>query len=99
MKNLYQIILFLICGMMYSQTQSDIEKIKSETNVAELEALSIKYKAEADRNKERAISLARTNGWSLTIINKDGTQSELMDVTPDGKSPIYFTPENADAAK
>ena len=99
MKNLYKIILFLVCGMMYSQTQNDIEKIKSETNVAELEALSIRYKAEADKNKERAISLARINGWNLTIINKDGTQSELMGVSEDGKSPIYFTPENADAAK
>jgi hypothetical protein len=99
MKNFYQIIFFCICGMMYSQTQNDIETIKSGTNVAELESLSIQYKAEAQKNKERAISLARTNGWSLTIINKDGTQSELMDVTPDGKSPIYFSPENADAAK
>lgn len=99
MKNFYQIIFFCICGMMYSQTQNDIETIRSGTNITELESLSIQYRAEAQKNKERAISLARTNGWSLTFINKDGTQSELMDVSADGKSPIYFTPENADAAK
>ncbi|MFH6950706.1 S8 family serine peptidase [Flavobacterium sp. FlaQc-51] len=99
MKNLYKIIFFCVSGMMYSQTQNDIETIKSGTNVTELESLSVRYKDEAAKNKERAISLARANGWALTFINKDGTQSELMDVSPDGKSPVYFTPENADAAK
>lgn len=99
MKKLYLIILFCGYGITYAQTQNDIEIIKSETAVSELQSLSKQYKAEFDRKKERAISLARTNGWSITIINKDGTLSELVDVTPDEKSPVYFTPENADAAK
>lgn len=99
MKNLYKIALFCVCGMTYSQTQNDIEIIKSNTNLSELESLSVRYKSEADKNKERAISLARANGWSLTFINKDGTQSELVDVSPDGKFPVYFSPENVDAAK
>nr|WP_198999864.1 S8 family serine peptidase [Flavobacterium sp. ASV13] len=99
MKNLYKIIFFCVSGMMYSQTQNDIENIRLGSNVTELESLSVRYKTEAAKNKERAISLARANGWSLSFINKDGTQSELMDVSADGKYPLYFTPENADAAK
>jgi|GEM_PF-4429902 len=99
MKNLYKIIFFCVSGMMYSQTQNDIENIKSGSNITELESLSVRYKTEAVKNKERAISLAKANGWSLSFINKDGTQSELMDVSTDGKYPLYFTPENADAAK
>ncbi|PAM95531.1 hypothetical protein B4N84_09700 [Flavobacterium sp. IR1] len=99
MKNIYKIILFCVSGMMYSQTQNDIETIRSGTNVTELESLSKRYEAEAIAKKQRAISLARTNGWPLKFINKDGTQSELMDVSPDEKSPVYFTPDNVDAAK
>ncbi|OXG04155.1 putative secreted protein (Por secretion system target) [Flavobacterium araucananum] len=99
MKNLYKIALFCVCGIGYSQTQNDIEIIKSNTNLSELESLSVRFKSESDKNKERAVSLARTNGWSITYINKDGTQSELIDVTADGKFPVYFTPENVNAAK
>lgn len=99
MKNVYKIIFFCICGISYAQTQDDIETIRSNSNVSELESLSLKYKAEAERNKELALSLAKTNGWSVTFINKDGTVSELMGVSPDGKSPIYFTPDNVAAAK
>lgn len=99
MKNVYKIIFFCICGISYAQTQDDIETIRSNSNVSELESLSLKYKAEAERNKELALSLAKTNRWSVTFINKDGTVSELMGVSPDGKSPIYFTPDNVAAAK
>lgn len=99
MKNLYKIILFCVCGITYSQTQNDIEVIRSNSNIPELESLSQKFKTEAEQNKQRAITLARSNGWETTFTNKDGTLSELMDVTPDGKSPLYFTPENVAAAK
>lgn len=99
MKNLYKIIVFCVFGITYSQTQNDIEKIRSNTNVAELESLSVRYKTEADKKKERALSLAKTNGWDVTFINRDGTLSELIDVSPDERNPIYFTPENVNAAK
>ncbi|MRX41241.1 S8 family serine peptidase [Flavobacterium sp. LC2016-23] len=99
MKNVYKIIFLCVCGITYSQTQNDIETIRSQSNVSELETLSAQYKSEAAEKKERAIALAKTNGWSVTIINKDGTVSELMDVTPDGKKPVYFTPDNVNAAK
>ncbi|RUT72232.1 T9SS C-terminal target domain-containing protein [Flavobacterium cupreum] len=99
MKKLYKIIFLCVCGITYSQTQNDIETIRSNSNLSELESLSVKYKAEAERNKALALSLAKTNGWSVTFINKDGTVSELMGVSPDGKSPIYFAPDNVAAAK
>ncbi|TCN54713.1 T9SS C-terminal target domain-containing protein [Flavobacterium circumlabens] len=99
MKKLYQFIFLCVCGITYSQTQNDIETIRSNSNLSELESLSLKYKAEAERNKALALSLAKTNGWSVTFTNKDGTVSELMGVSPDGKSPIYFTPDNVNAAK
>nr|WP_315220651.1 S8 family serine peptidase [uncultured Flavobacterium sp.] len=99
MKNLYLIILFCLCGITFAQTKNDIEKIKSETNIATLESLSVRYKSESDKKKQRAVGLAKINGWSLAFINKDGTQSELMDVSEDGKYPIYFSPENVAAAK
>ncbi|QSB29010.1 S8/S53 family peptidase [Flavobacterium sp. CLA17] len=99
MKKLYKIIFLCVCGITYSQTQNDIETIRSNSNLSELESLSLKYKAQAERNKALALSLAKTNGWSVAFINKDGTVSELMGVSPDGKSPIYFTPDNVNAAK
>lgn len=99
MKNLYKIIFLCVCGISYAQTPDDIEKIRANSNIPELEALSTEYKSEAAAKKERAIALAKTNGWSVTFINKDGTLSELMDVTPDGKKPVYFTPDNVNAAK
>ncbi|MCD0467737.1 S8 family serine peptidase [Flavobacterium sp. ENC] len=99
MKKLYKIIFLCVCGITYSQTQNDIETIRSNSNVPELETLSEQYKSEAAAKKERAFALAKTNGWSITFTNKDGTVSELMDVTPDGKKPVYFTPDNVNAAK
>ncbi|MDX6191683.1 S8 family serine peptidase [Flavobacterium sp. Fl-318] len=99
MKKLYKYMLFCVCGITYSQTQNDIQKIRQNSNITELEALSKQYKSESDRNKDRALSLAKTNGWSTTFKNKDGTVSELMGVSADGKQPLYFTPENVNAAK
>lgn len=99
MKKLYKYMLFCVCGITYSQTQNDIQKIRQNSNITELEALSKQYKSESDRNKDRALSLAKTNGWSTTFKNKDGTVSELMGVSADGKQPLYFTTENVNAAK
>ncbi|MCC9071116.1 S8 family serine peptidase [Flavobacterium sp. F-65] len=99
MKNLYKIILFCVCGITYSQTQNDIEKIRSNSNVSELEFLSQKFKSEAEQKKQRALNVAKTNGWSTSFTNKDGTTSELMAINADGKSPIYYTPDNVNAAK
>ncbi|WP_281321828.1 S8 family serine peptidase [Flavobacterium aestivum] len=99
MKTLYKIIFLCVCGMAYSQTQNDIEKIRSNTNVSELESLSQKHKTEAEKNKQKAFKLAKTKGWKTSFTNKDGSVSELMSVTEDGKSPIYFATENVNAAK
>lgn len=99
MKNLYKIILFCVCGITYSQTQNDIEKIRSNSNISELEFLSQKFKSEAEQKKQRALNVAKTNGWSTSFTNKDGTTSELMAINADGKSPIYYTPDNVNAAK
>lgn len=99
MKNLYKIALFCVCGITYSQTQKDIEVIRANSNVTELESLSQKFRSEAEQKKQRILSTARTNGWSTSFTNKDGTTSELIDISPDGKSPIYYTPDNVNAAK
>ena len=99
MKNLYKIMLLCVCGATYAQTQNDIAKIRSGSNVSELQSLSQRYQTEADQKKQRISNLAKTNGWRTSFSNKNGTTSELVDVSADGKTPIYFATENVNAAK
>ena len=99
MKNLYKIMFLCICGTTYAQTQSDIEKIRSRSNLSELQSLEIKFKDDAAKSKARINSLAKTRGWSTSFVNKNGTVSELIDISADGKSPIYFSTDNVNAAK
>ena len=94
MKNLYKIIFLCICGITYAQTQSDIEKIRSLSNLSELQSLSVKYKSDVEKSKARIRSMAKTKGWETSFVNKDGTVSELVDISADGKSPIYYSTEN-----
>ncbi|WP_264524080.1 S8 family serine peptidase [Flavobacterium sp. N502536] len=99
MKNLYKIMLLCVCGATYAQTQNDITKIRSGSNLSELQSLSVRYQAEADKSKQRVTSLAKANGWKTSFLNKNGTSSELVDVSADGKTPIYYVTENVNAAK
>jgi hypothetical protein len=99
MRNLYKIIFFCSCGISYSQTPDDIAKIQSYTNVSKLQSLSIQYKTKAEQNKQKALDLAKINGWKTSFLNENGTSSQLMSVTPNGKHPIYIGPDNVNAAK
>ncbi|OEJ98934.1 hypothetical protein A8C32_07025 [Flavivirga aquatica] len=102
MKNLYRLIYFIIFngiyGIGFSQTQNDIEIIKSQSNLEILNTLSKKYEKDSKANKQRALSLAKENGWEPFFLNKNGSMSQLIGVSVDGKSPVYYTTDNTNAA-
>jgi Subtilase family/Secretion system C-terminal sorting domain len=99
MKNAYTMLLLCIASMAYCQTDKDRQEIRSKSNVSELSSLSKKYRADSEQNKRTALALAKEKGWEVFITNKNGTVSELMGVSEDGKYPLYYSTENVDAAR
>ncbi len=102
MKNLNKFFIIpLLVGIGnwgYAQTERDIQKIKLESNMNELSSLSRTFKVQQEQMKIKTLSLAKENGWLEFIKNKNGTVSELVGVSEDGKSPMYYTTENVAAA-
>jgi hypothetical protein len=98
MKIIYTMILFCITTIIYCQTEKDRQEIKSKSNMTELSSLSKKYRAASEQNKQTALALAKERGWELFIKNENGTVSELIGVSEDGKYPLYYSPDNVNAA-
>ncbi|EDP70931.1 putative surface protein [Flavobacteriales bacterium ALC-1] len=81
----------------FAQTKLQKEQITSRYDKQKIQKLSADLTAKAVIEKQRAIQIARTNNWPLTI-EKDGKFIELQKVTAEGM-PIYYTTFNVDAAK
>ena len=103
MKLTYIFRLFFFAALLVfstnsiAQTKRQTQKIKQETNQSKLNDLQSSLKQKSISNKNKAVQLAKQNGWPL-IIEKDGSYAELQKVTADGK-PIYYTTYNVNAAK
>ncbi|PTX64211.1 putative secreted protein (Por secretion system target) [Kordia periserrulae] len=103
MKNKYLSLGLLAFGMFFAQTsfgQTDAEKQKivSQYDLQTLGTLENKFSTEQQQEKQRAIELARQNGWEIRTTLPDGTLIELQKVTADGQ-PVYYRTFNVDAAR
>lgn len=61
-------------------------------------SLSQKFDADYQINKNRALDLAKKNGWFIKQVDSSGNTTELMGVDDNG-IPIYYSTDNANAAK
>ncbi len=89
--------LFVFSTNSMAQTKRQTQKIKQENNQSKLNDLQLSLKQKSTSEKNKAVQLAKQNGWPL-IIEEDGSYAELQKVTADGK-PIYYTTYNVNAAK
>lgn len=87
--------LFVFGGFIatYSQTDEQRREITKNYDKVALQKMKVNFEAKFKANYERALVLAKQNGWPLTIDKKDGGGSELQGVTPDG-FPLYYTTSN-----
>ncbi len=98
MKKIKEIILlvfFTIHGIIFSQTQSQKNKITSQYDKNELGILMNKFLDKEIIDKNEAIKIAKIKNWPL-IIKKNGNYAELIKVL--NNNPIYYTTSNVSAA-
>lgn len=99
MKITTSLLVFLLTfsGLVFSQTQQDVEIITKNYDLDKLKALQVFYKNKQAAEKKSAYEAAKINGWQI-IIDKEGIYQELMKLTPDG-FPVYYSTHNVNAAR
>jgi len=100
MKKTYTIafFFFITTNIIYSQSKEDVTKIVGSYDLSKIKELQSDLKKKTTLEKQKAEAAAKINKWPIRTVNKDGSISELMKLTPDG-FPIYYTNNNANAAK
>ncbi len=99
MKKNFIALIVLLGGLnLYSQTPQDVAAITATYNMDKLKERQEYYRNLQASEKEKAITVAKINGWPLTIEGPNGSFSELMKLTPDGY-PMYFSTDNVAAAR
>ena len=100
MKSNYSKIIFfsLMCisFSMKSQTQAEREVIVKNYDISKLKALRLKYSKDFNDDKNKAMFLAKKNGWKIKYM-ENGSYHELISVSEEGK-PIYYKTDNLDAS-
>jgi subtilisin-like proprotein convertase family protein len=96
--HLIPLLLLLFVNINYSQSKEDVSKIVSSYDLSKIKELQTELKQKTTLQKQKAEAAAIINNWPIRLVNKDGSISELMKLTPDG-FPIYYTNNNANAAK
>ncbi|MBT0607866.1 S8 family serine peptidase [Aequorivita echinoideorum] len=97
MKGKIFLLLFLISGMAFSQTESEREQITSRYNLADLNALENRLSAKNQQQKNIARTEAQRRNIPNTVALPDGGFAELQYIAEDG-SPIYYRTFNVSAA-
>ncbi|MFV8268345.1 S8 family serine peptidase [Flavobacterium sp. GT2N3] len=99
-KNTFKILLLFVLifsNFLYSQTDKEKRVILSQTNVSNLKKLKTQFGKNQIKNYEKAIVLAKQNGWPVTFSSPDGTYSEIKEVTENG-FPLYRVTRNEGSA-
>ena len=89
-------LLVFITTLSFSQTKKQIEKIKEETNIANLRSIEESSKIRVTEAKEKALQMAQIKGWPVTFT-ENGSFHELMSLTKDNQ-PVYYKTLNQNAA-
>lgn len=98
-KKIYLGIFTLIFSTVISaQTTEDVAKIVKEYDLNQIKSKEVEFKKKQEDRKKRAEQVAKTKGWLLKSVKKDGGYEELIGLTPDG-FPLYFSTDNVNAAK
>ena len=100
MKNNYFLLLtiiFISCSV-FGQSQADVKKIIANYDMTKLKNTEAFYRKKEQADKRKAIAVALTKNWPLSIKDADGNFSELMRLSADG-FPLYYSTQNVNAAR
>lgn len=92
------LVFTFIANSIFSQSKEDVNKIIGNYDLSKIKELQVELKSKTTLEKQKAEAIAKIKNWPVRVINKDGSISELMKLTPDG-FPIYYTNNNINAAK
>lgn len=99
-KNIIYALVFLFpVASLLAQTQSQRENITQLYNTEQIHTLKKQFQAQFERKNALIDSLVANTNQKRIIITKDGSALEAMEISPDGKSLIYYALDNVDAAK
>ena len=88
-------LLFLLFQPLFSQTA--LERVIQQTNVAKLRTLSTQYEKESTYKRQKAYQFAKDKNIPVSIDLKDGTYASLVEIDTFG-FPKYFQTHNLSAA-
>ncbi|WP_081740459.1 S8 family serine peptidase [Aquimarina pacifica] len=91
--------LFFLTSITFAQSPAQKASIQSKSNISKLNQLKIQNTEKAAQNRMAAYAAAKINGWQTSMKNADGSFSQLQKLAIDGKTPIYYTTYNVDAAE
>ena len=93
------LLALVMCGITgFAQTQEDRIRIRNTYDLQKLNQLKNAFDQRETSQKQRALDLAAINGWSVQLVNEDGSFDELMEVSPEGE-PVYYSIHNVNAAR
>ena len=90
-------IIFISCSV-FGQSQADVKKIIANYDMTKLKNTEAFYRKKEQADKQKAIAVALTKNWPLSIKDADGNFSELMRLSADG-FPLYYSTQNVNAAR
>lgn len=93
LRNLLLVFFGLTFAFSYAQTESQRIKITQNYDLIVLGQLEAAYEASFMEEKQQALALATSRGWSEFIDLPNGGQAELVGVFPTGE-PKYYATDN-----
>jgi len=73
---------------VFAQTDEQRRTIMNNSNVQELQRLSVEYDKRFQENYSKALQLAEIEGWNIVFVDEKGNVHELQGVTEEGL-PLY----------
>ncbi|TCI92160.1 S8 family serine peptidase [Tenacibaculum sp. M341] len=96
-KFLFSAAVLASCIQGHAQSKKQADQIRKNYNLTKLEGLKKTFVEKAATEKQKAVQLAKQNGWKTKLTTEDNRVLELQRVV-NGK-PIYYSTFNVDAAR
>ena len=98
-KNFFLLLTIIFVSFsVFGQSQADVKKIIANYDMTKLKNTEAFYRKKEQADKRKAIAVALTKNWPLSIKDVDGNFSELMRLSADG-FPLYYSTQNVNAAR
>jgi hypothetical protein len=88
--HLFLIVLcFFYSFFIFAQTEKSRELIRKDYDFSKLGSMHVDLEFDYEKNRKKALQLAKSNNWKVKEILPNGKKVELQEVGDDG-SPLYY---------